>query len=125
MKSGLPKVLHRLAGQPMIGHLLDILSGLGAARAVVVVGAGGEQVTEAVQTMSDLAVECAVQEPQLGTAHAVLAARDVLANFEGDVLVLYGDAPLVREETLETGLPVRQLLFLGSGPKIAPNMAAW
>jgi len=108
MKSGLPKVLHPLAGQPMIGHLLDTLSGLGASRAVVVVGAGADQVSAAVQEMTTLPVECVVQGPQLGTAHAVLAARQALTGFEGDVLVLYGDAPLVRKDTLQSLLAARK-----------------
>jgi bifunctional UDP-N-acetylglucosamine pyrophosphorylase / glucosamine-1-phosphate N-acetyltransferase len=122
MKSDLPKTLHPLAGRPMIDHLLDTVAGLGATRAVVVVGAGGEQVTAAVQDVPGLEVECVVQEPQLGTGHAVLAARDALSDFEGDVLVLYGDTPLVRADTLNALLAARAggaapaVIVLGSRP---------
>ncbi|NQV20993.1 MAG: bifunctional UDP-N-acetylglucosamine diphosphorylase/glucosamine-1-phosphate N-acetyltransferase GlmU [Rhodospirillales bacterium] len=109
MKSGLPKVLHPLAGRPMITHLLDIVSRLGATHAVVVVGAGADRVSAAVADMPGLNVTCVVQEPQLGTGHAVLAAREALAGFEGDVLVLYGDTPLVRIDTLEALVDARSV----------------
>jgi bifunctional UDP-N-acetylglucosamine pyrophosphorylase/glucosamine-1-phosphate N-acetyltransferase len=122
MKSGLPKVLHPLAGRPMIGHLLDTLAALGAAQAVVVVGDGADQVSAAVQGVAHLKIDCVTQEPQLGTAHAVLAARDALSGFDGDVLVLYGDTPLVSAETLTALLDVRggpsapAVAVLGSRP---------
>ncbi|WP_366654817.1 bifunctional UDP-N-acetylglucosamine diphosphorylase/glucosamine-1-phosphate N-acetyltransferase GlmU [Fodinicurvata sp. EGI_FJ10296] len=95
MKSRLPKVMHPLAGIPMIGHVLASLSALGAVRSAVVVGPG----------MQALANSCAptpvrIQEERNGTAGAVLAAADIIENFSGDVLVVYGDTPLVRPETL-------------------------
>ena len=96
MKSDLHKVLHPIAGRPMLLHLLSSLDALGAARRVVVVGAGREQVEAAVKP---LGVEVAVQEPQHGTAHAVRQAEDALAGFDGDVLILYGDVPMVPAET--------------------------
>lgn len=123
MKSGLPKVLHPLAGRPMISHLLDTVSKLGASRAVVVVGAGADQVSAAVKDAPGLEVECVVQEPQLGTGHAVLAAKDALAGFDGDVLVLYGDTPLVTVNTLAALVDARgagdqtpAVVVLGSCP---------
>ncbi|HET8611765.1 MAG TPA: bifunctional UDP-N-acetylglucosamine diphosphorylase/glucosamine-1-phosphate N-acetyltransferase GlmU [Sphingomonas sp.] len=96
MKSATHKVLHPIAGRPMLLHLLDMLSGLGAAAEVVVTGAGREQVEAAV---TPLGAKVVVQEPQLGTAHAVAQAEGALEGLEGDVLILYGDVPMVRAET--------------------------
>ncbi|TAK07131.1 MAG: bifunctional UDP-N-acetylglucosamine diphosphorylase/glucosamine-1-phosphate N-acetyltransferase GlmU [Rhizorhabdus sp.] len=97
MKSDLHKVLHPIAGRPMLGHLLASVDDLGAARKVVVTGAGREQVESFV---GSLGVDVATQEPQLGTAHAVQQGKAALAGFAGDVLILYGDVPLVRPETM-------------------------
>jgi bifunctional UDP-N-acetylglucosamine pyrophosphorylase/glucosamine-1-phosphate N-acetyltransferase len=96
MKSARHKVLHPLAGRPMIEHLLAALAELGPERTVVVVGDGREQLEKALAGRA----EFAVQEPQLGTGHAVQQAEAALAGFAGDVLVLYGDVPLVRAETM-------------------------
>ncbi len=101
MKSDLHKVLHPLAGRPMLGHLLDTVGKIGAERLVVVVGSGREQVQPLVAQHGGTVV---VQEPQLGTAHAVQQAEAALAGFEGDVLILYGDTPLVSAETLNAML---------------------
>jgi bifunctional UDP-N-acetylglucosamine pyrophosphorylase/glucosamine-1-phosphate N-acetyltransferase len=98
MKSARHKVLHPLAGKPMLLHLLDSLQTLAPARMVVVVGSAREQVEAAV---AGRRVDVAVQAPQLGTAHAALQAKDALSGFEGDVLVLFGDAPLVTAATVE------------------------
>jgi bifunctional UDP-N-acetylglucosamine pyrophosphorylase/glucosamine-1-phosphate N-acetyltransferase len=97
MKSALHKVLHPVAGRPMLGHLTDAVAAIGAAQTVIVAGAGREQV-EAFAKPLGLAV--AVQSEQLGTAHAVQQAQTALAGFEGDVLILYGDVPLVTAETM-------------------------
>jgi bifunctional UDP-N-acetylglucosamine pyrophosphorylase/glucosamine-1-phosphate N-acetyltransferase len=97
MKSDLHKVLHPLAGKPMLGHLTDAVHSLGAVRTVIVTGAGREQV---VAFATPLGLEVAVQAEQLGTAHAVLQAHDAVEGFEGDVLILYGDVPLVSPETM-------------------------
>jgi bifunctional UDP-N-acetylglucosamine pyrophosphorylase/glucosamine-1-phosphate N-acetyltransferase len=97
MKSDLHKVLHPLAGRPMLEHLLVSVEALGCDRKVVVVGSGREQVEPLVARHGGVV---AVQEPQLGTAHAVLQAQEALADFEGDILILYGDTPLVTAETM-------------------------
>ena len=97
MKSSLHKVLHPIAGRPMLLHLLASVSSLAPERQVVVVGAGREQVGKAV---AGRGVEIVVQAEQLGTGHAVAQAKEALAGFAGDVLILYGDVPLVRPETM-------------------------
>jgi len=97
MKSDLHKVLHPIAGRPMLGHLIATVGGLGAARQIVVTGAGREQVEAFV---SPLGAEVVTQDPQLGTAHAVQQAQAVLAGFDGDILILYGDVPLVGAKTM-------------------------
>lgn len=101
MKSGLHKVLHPIAGRSMLLHLLASVGTLGPERQVVVVGAGREQVEKAV---AGTGAVIAVQEQQLGTGHAVAQAHDALAGFAGDVLILYGDVPLVRPETMRAML---------------------
>jgi len=97
MKSDLHKVLHPIAGRPMLGHLIATVGGLGAARQIVVTGAGRERVEAFV---SPLGAEVVTQDPQLGTAHAVQQAQAVLAGFDGDILILYGDVPLVGAQTM-------------------------
>ncbi|MFW2830528.1 bifunctional UDP-N-acetylglucosamine diphosphorylase/glucosamine-1-phosphate N-acetyltransferase GlmU [Sphingomonas sp. ID0503] len=96
MRSARHKVLHRIAGKPMLLHLMDAVDALAPAEKVVVVGAGRDQVEAAVAGRAKIAV----QSEQLGTAHAVRMAEDALAGFEGDVVVLYGDTPLVKAETV-------------------------
>ena len=97
MKSDLHKVLHPIAGRPMLGHLIEAVDQLGASRKLVVAGAGRDQVEAFV---TPLGVEVTTQEPQLGTAHAVQQGEAALRNFNGDVLILYGDVPLIRPETM-------------------------
>lgn len=97
MKSDLHKVLHPIAGRPMLMHLLDSVDALKPARKVVVVGSGKEQLEAALKGSADLAV----QEPQLGTGHAVQQAEGALAGFSGDVLILYGDVPFVPTSTMQ------------------------
>ncbi|MBQ1497343.1 MAG: bifunctional UDP-N-acetylglucosamine diphosphorylase/glucosamine-1-phosphate N-acetyltransferase GlmU [Sphingomonas sp.] len=97
MKSDTHKVLHPIAGRPMLLHLIDSVKALGAEREVVVVGAGREQVEAAVHP---LGVETVEQAEQLGTGHAVRMAEGALAGFQGDVLILYGDVPLVTTGTM-------------------------
>lgn len=98
MKSDLHKVLHPIAGQPMLLHLLDSVAALPPERTVVVTGAGREQVEAAV---APIGASTALQAEQNGTGHAVLQAREVLAGFAGDVLILYGDVPLVSAATMQ------------------------
>jgi len=98
MRSDRHKVLHPIADKPMLLHLLDTVDGVGAARRVVVVGKGREQIEAAVEGRG---VTTAIQAEQKGTAHAVLMAREALAGAEGPVLVLYGDTPFVTAETLQ------------------------
>ena len=97
MKSDLHKVLHPIAGRPMLAHLLDSVDTLTPARTVVVVGSGREQLEPLVAEHKGVVV---VQEPQQGTAHAVRQAEAALAGFEGDVLILYADTPFVTTETM-------------------------
>jgi bifunctional UDP-N-acetylglucosamine pyrophosphorylase/glucosamine-1-phosphate N-acetyltransferase len=101
MKSATHKVLHRVAGRPMLHHLLASVAELAPQRQVVVVGAGREQVENAVEGRG---VAIAVQAEQLGTGHAVAQAHDALEGFAGDILILYGDVPLVRTETMRAML---------------------
>jgi bifunctional UDP-N-acetylglucosamine pyrophosphorylase/glucosamine-1-phosphate N-acetyltransferase len=100
MKSDLHKVLHPIAGRPMLGHLMASVEEAGATRQVVVVGAGREQIEAAVRERA----QTCLQEPQLGTGHAVQQAEGALDGFDGDVLVLYGDVPFVRAETMRAML---------------------
>lgn len=97
MKSDLHKVLHRVAGRPMLLHLVDSVAALAPERTVVVVGARREQVEAAV---APLGIATAHQGEQLGTGHAVQQAQSALAGFDGDVLILYGDVPLVGTPTM-------------------------
>ena len=98
MKSSLHKVLHPIAGKPMLMHLLDTVETLGTEKLVVVVGKGREQVEQAVSGRN---VAIAVQDPQHGTGHAVQQAEGALSDFDGDVLILYGDVPLVPADTMK------------------------
>ena len=97
MQSDLHKVLHPLAGRPMLLHLLASIDALAPARKIVVVGDKASQVEAAAKPQG---CSVATQDPQLGTGHAVQQAAAALADFEGDVLILYGDVPLVRTETM-------------------------
>ncbi len=97
MKSDLHKVLHPIAGRPMLVHLLASVAELAPARTIVVVGARREQVEATVVPLGAGIVE---QREQLGTGHAVAQAEAALGGFAGDVLILYGDVPLVRAETM-------------------------
>ena len=99
MRSSTPKVLHEVAGLSMLGHVMRTAAALGAARQVVVTGAQAPEVAEAARAL-DAHVRLAVQDPPRGTADAVTAAMPALEGFEGTVLVLYADTPLVTQETL-------------------------
>ena len=107
MQSNLPKVLHPIAGRPMLTHVLDSARALGAQRIAIVVGHGAEQVKQAYATQEDL--QFALQQPQLGTGHAVLQAVPLLKESHADdvTIVLYGDVPLVQPDTLRALLNAR------------------
>ena len=100
MKSAHPKVLHRVGGRPMIEHVLDRARELGATTTVVVVGHQANELKQALVTHRDLTF--VVQEPQLGTAHALLTAEPALASKSGTLVLLSGDVPLLAAETLKT-----------------------
>jgi bifunctional UDP-N-acetylglucosamine pyrophosphorylase/glucosamine-1-phosphate N-acetyltransferase len=97
MKSKLYKVLHPVCEKPMVGHVVDTLKELNAARIVAVVGHGAE----AVQAYLGDKAEYALQAQQCGTGHAVMQVESLLANEEGMSLVICGDTPLITKETLE------------------------
>jgi bifunctional UDP-N-acetylglucosamine pyrophosphorylase / glucosamine-1-phosphate N-acetyltransferase len=96
MKSDRLKVMHPVAGRSMIDHLLASVAELGAERVVVVAGTGREELEKALAGRATIAV----QESQLGTGHAVQQAQEALADFSGDVLIMFGDVPFVRPETM-------------------------
>ena len=98
MKSVLPKVLHEVSGRPLIDFVLDAVNAAGVSRTVVIVGHEAERVRQALSGRSG--VEFALQAEQKGTGHAVMMCREALAGHRGVVLVLMGDAPLIRPESL-------------------------
>ena len=98
MKSELPKVMHSACGRPMVEHVLDAARSAGVKRLVVVVGYQAELVRNGLARHCD--VEFALQSEQKGTGHAVQVCAEQLANHDGPVLVLAGDTPLLRGESL-------------------------
>lgn len=112
MKSALPKVLHPVAGRPMIAHVMDRLRDLAPERMAVVIGPDMAEVARAVRPAATV-----VQDRPLGTAHAAACAREAMAGFRGDVLIVFGDTPLLSTATLEAALAARR----GGG---APAVAA-
>lgn len=105
MKSALPKVLHRLSGRPLLDYPLQLARQLGAARPVLVVGHGADQVAA---ELADQDAVLVTQAEQLGTGHALLCAEDACREFSGTLLLLCGDVPLLRRETLQRLLEVHQ-----------------
>lgn len=97
MKSTLPKVLHQVAGIPMIDHVVGLLVRSGASRTIVVVGHGGELVEEHLAGRADIVW----QKEQLGTGHAVLAAGPAFNSYDGNIVVVPGDVPLLTREAIE------------------------
>ena len=99
MKSDLPKVLHKLAGKTLLSYVIDTARQIDPEKIVVVVGHRRELVEEAFGEETDITF--AEQSPQLGTGHAVMCAEEALQGFDGDVVVLSGDVPMLSHETLE------------------------
>ncbi|MEZ5992663.1 MAG: NTP transferase domain-containing protein [Planctomycetota bacterium] len=99
MKSDTPKVLHKLAGLPVLQWVLEQGDSMGALESIVVIGHEGDRVQD--KFKHRINTRFVTQEPQLGTGHAVMQAKDALANFDGDVAVLCGDVPLIKNRTLE------------------------
>ncbi|WP_170788360.1 bifunctional UDP-N-acetylglucosamine diphosphorylase/glucosamine-1-phosphate N-acetyltransferase GlmU [Ruegeria lacuscaerulensis] len=115
MNSDIPKVLHPIAQAPMLVHAMRAGAVLSPERTVIITGHGSEAVAK-VATAEDETAQIAVQEEQLGTAHAVAQARAALEGFEGDVVVLYGDTPFLQPDTLERMIEARaqnDLVILG------------
>ena len=97
MKSDLPKVLHTLSGKPLIGYVLDTVLSLNLKKVAVVVGYQGEKVVDLLKGKD---VEVVWQKEQLGTGHAVMQAEPIFHDFDGELLVLCGDVPLLQTETV-------------------------
>ncbi len=93
------KVMYTINGKPMVEHVVDLALRLGAQRVVVIVGWQKDSVINHLTNVFGKKVECVEQNPQLGTGHAVMQAAPVLRDFEGDVLVLSGDVPMLSYST--------------------------
>ena len=113
MNSATPKVLHRIAGRTMLGHVLDAVRGAGATRVAVVIGPGSHDSAAEVNAVFPGA-GVYIQAERLGTAHAVLAAREEMAGDADDVVIAYADTPLVSPSTFE-----RLRAPLGEGAAVA------
>ncbi|GLQ34792.1 bifunctional protein GlmU [Amylibacter marinus] len=100
MQSDLPKVLHPLAGAPMLAHSIFCAQAINAQKTIIVAGHGSDQVTAAAKKYDEDA-QIVLQTAQNGTGHAVDQARDALSGFDGDVYVLYGDTPFITPEILD------------------------
>jgi bifunctional UDP-N-acetylglucosamine pyrophosphorylase/glucosamine-1-phosphate N-acetyltransferase len=105
MKSATPKVMHKVAGLPILGHVIAAARGAGVARIVVVTAPDADAVRSYAVSHD---AETVVQEKQLGTGHAAAAAAPALAGFDGDVVICYGDMPLMAEATLAASFAARQ-----------------
>jgi len=100
MNTRLPKVLHEVCGRPMLAYVIDAVRDAGIDKMFVVIGFGADSVKERFADARD--VTWVIQMEQKGTAHAVMCCREHLAGFAGQTLVLCGDGPLIRSETLKT-----------------------
>ena len=107
MESDLPKVLHHLAGAPMLLHVMKSSATLEPERLVIIAGHGADAVGAVARDYSETA-QVVLQSEQLGTGHAASQAKSALADCTGDVIVLYGDTPFVRPETLQALLAARK-----------------
>ena len=104
MKSDLPKVLHLVDGRPMVSHVIELGRKVGSDRTILILGHKKEMVIDSVKNDE---VEYVVQEPQLGTGHAVQQTYPLLKEFKGNVLVLSGDVPLLRESTIRKMIEIQ------------------
>src|SRR6201995_4947521 len=105
MKSALPKVLHKVAGLPLLGHFIAALKGSWLVRVVVVTTAAGDAVRAYAKSAG---ADTAIQQQQLGTGHAAASAREALAGFDGTLLVVNADMPLVTADTISECLKAQQ-----------------
>ncbi len=105
MQSDLPKVMHNLAGRPLLAHVIETARKVNPSRIVIVVGHGRDLVMDRFRGEG---VEFAVQEPQLGTGHAIARTEPVLGDFAGLIITLSGDVPLLGAETLKKMIQVHQ-----------------
>jgi bifunctional UDP-N-acetylglucosamine pyrophosphorylase/glucosamine-1-phosphate N-acetyltransferase len=120
MRSGKAKVLHEIAGRSMLAHVLAAVGAAGATRIAVVVGPGQDEVAAEVKRNAPLA-EIFVQTERLGTAHAVLAARQAIATGYDEILVAFADTPLIKPETFAA---LRGRLETPAGGQPAPAVVA-
>ncbi len=98
----IPKVMHKVNGKPLVDHVVDLALKIGGSPVIVIVGFKREMVMEHLTQIYDSSVAFAVQAEQLGTGHAVMQAEPLLKNFDGDILVLSGDVPLLTEKTMRS-----------------------
>lgn len=103
MKSDSPKVLHEIEGKPMLSYVLDAAAGAGAKKIIVIIGHQAQSVRE---RFADCECVFVKQEPQLGTGHAVLQAKKELNDYNGLTLILCGDVPLLKPETINNLIKV-------------------
>jgi bifunctional UDP-N-acetylglucosamine pyrophosphorylase/glucosamine-1-phosphate N-acetyltransferase len=115
MKSALPKVLHEVSGLPMLAHVIRAAQKAGVARIVVVTGHGRDKVEADLSKRFGEAIETAVQTEQKGTGHATRCGMEPLASFEGDVVILAGDVPLLEAEAIASLVEAKR----NSGKKLA------
>lgn len=105
MKSDLAKVLHTINGRPMVHYIIDVALALGSEKTVLIIGHQREKVKE---LCSQYQVHYAIQDQQLGTAHAVMQTEKLLGDYEYDLLVLSGDVPLLTKSTLDRLITTHQ-----------------
>jgi UDP-N-acetylglucosamine pyrophosphorylase len=105
MKSDLAKVLHRINNRPMVHYVIDQAREVGSEKIVLIIGHQKEKVQQACRNLD---VEFVIQEPQLGTGHAVMMAENFLKSYSGDILVLSGDVPLLSAETIRNLVDTHQ-----------------
>lgn len=135
MKSSKSKVLHPVAGRPMIGHVVEAVAGAGVGAVALVVGRDADNVAAAA-SLKGLQVEAFLQKERKGTGHAVLAAREAIERGFDDVIVAYGDVPLITSATLDRareaiadGADVAVIGFHTDRPRVTggfwSRMASW